>query len=611
MPPIIPGLLFLTWLLVISAALGRRLILWMNVEVTGQADLLLLSVGLGFGTLQFVPFFLFTVGAGHPVGQQIVALLLTISLARDILVVLRLTRKVVCGIQYPVWMRVILAVYAVLLVCSFLRALCPALPGDSLNYHLPAAVRPLQTGRFGYIPTLTYTNWPSGTEMLFALVLGICPAAGPALIQFVAGLIVCWAAYSLGARMMGQYVGLATLVLLLLLKDFWAEISTSMVDVTLTAYTTLAVFCLHRMSTAAAKEEARWFTLAALFAGLAGTCKLTGLWAILSVVTGYMVIQIKRKRCCELKRTSTFALLAILVVTPWFVKTWIITGNPFYPMLFHWIGGIEWTEAGWVRFQLAHLIYNAPSGTPPTPEVLYAAHRLFAAVGVSLGAVTLYVGWRSRSYILTSVFGVFLACISVGNYFNPRFLLPVLPVLLICAVTPIKRVLHRKSVMWGLCGLCGLLAAQLIVTPPKGWVATVPDALRFALGDLSEDAYLRTHISDIDISNFANRYLPVDARILLDGNQPTGLYHCQALISTYNLQDSIHYDSQAQLTSDLRRLRVAYLVLSPYPADCAANYACSESRERQLPQLEELAAKHGKPLYRSGEATLFALNLSQ
>jgi hypothetical protein len=47
--------------------------------------------------------------------------------------------------------------------------------------------------------------------------------------------------------------------------------------------------------------------------------------------------------------TAGFAIVAGLVVTPWLVKNWLVTGNPAYPFLF---GGIGWnsTREAWLTW---------------------------------------------------------------------------------------------------------------------------------------------------------------------------------------------------------------------------------------------------------------------
>ncbi len=611
MAPLIPGVLFLIWIVLISAALGGRLLSIIRFEARNSTEHLLLSTGLGLGALQYLPFSLFSVGLGHPAVIRAAAVAVTALLAVDIRKALGRFHGLIRSSNAPTWLRVFISLYALLLAASFLRALSPSLAGDGLDYHLTAATRPLQTGRFVYLPTLTYTNWPCGTEMLFSLLLGISYKAPSALIQFAAGLLVCGTIWVLANRLSGKTTAVISLILLLLITDFWAEICVSMVDVTLTAFTMLAIMCLQHVFLDENESETRWDVLAALFAGLAATTKLTGFWVIVCSSSMYILIQFKRSRSISPIRTFVFTATSVAVVTPWLIKSWVLTGNPIYPLLYRWLGGIEWSATAWTRFQLAHLIYNTPRGMQPTPAVLQHTHLMYASAGVAVFIAIAIGAWRTRRYcVLLTAFGVFLACISIGNYFNPRFLMPALPALLVvvgCWISGIRRLQTRE---WMLSCIALSLIIPLLQKSPKAWVPNLPDAVELALGRLSAETYQLDNISEYHVSAYANSHLPSTARILIDGRQSTGLYHAVAMISAFNLQDSLHFGSQTELITDLRRLGVTNLVLTQYPDDCDSNHACRMCKDAERPALEELARTHGSVLYRQGNSRLYALNLS-
>src|SRR5262249_51481288 len=150
--------------------------------------------------------------------------------------------------------------------------------------------------------------------------------------------------------------------------------------------------------------------LSALFAGLAATTKLTGLWVVVTLTVVYGLTCWRAGRPHPVRRAVGYGALAAGVVLPWYLKTWAVTGNPFYPMLFSVFGGREWTAEGWPRYERAHMILNTPPGMPPTPGVLLLTHLVIAALGLLICLLTLRATWRSRFAIPAGVAAVFLVC---------------------------------------------------------------------------------------------------------------------------------------------------------------------------------------------------------
>ena len=76
--------------------------------------------------------------------------------------------------------------------------------------------------------------------------------------------------------------------------------------------------------------------LAGLFAGAAAGMKFLGLIAALAVtVTAVLVLWRRLKPAHVL----AFALPAVAVALPWYVKNAVLTGNPFYPHIFGGLNG--------------------------------------------------------------------------------------------------------------------------------------------------------------------------------------------------------------------------------------------------------------------------------
>jgi hypothetical protein len=608
MPPLFLGTVLLFLFALLSAALGHRLLLWLRGPQLSGAERGVWAMALGTGALSYLPFLLFTLGIGRPAGIRISVALLALLLAPDMKRVLQGGWRRLRSLGD--WSRgrlLLFTLLTLLLLLLYMRALCPPIDGDAIDYHLTAPLRYLQTGHFRYLPTLVYTNWPLGVQMHYALLLGLHPDAPPAIVPFLFGLLLLASLYLLAERFMGRRAGIAALCLLVVVDNFsphgiWFQMMSAMVDLGLTLYFTCAVFALYR-SSVEREDQSAWLRLSALFGGLAATTKLTGVWGIVALTVTLLLTFRREGFRTAINRAVVFCLLAVCVAAPWFLKTWVLTGNPLYPMFTRQLGGIEWTPEGWARFQHAHLEWNTPSGKLPTPEVLQTVHTQTALLGLGLALLMVWLVRRSRYAPLLQTAALFCGCICVANYLHPRFLMPALPCALVCLAASLR---DRRI-------LAVLLCASAFVVFRAGrqqLLPTLPEAVRVALGQTSREAYLRSSVPEWEVIQFANHRLPESARVLLSGyDSRPAFYRAEALWPDYALQDSIHYDTPERLDADLQRLGVDYLVLNTgFPDWCETSHRCRERKQNELVPTILLAERRGTLLFQSNGYRLYALH---
>src|SRR4051812_30767119 len=108
LPPILLGTLLLAVLVLLAAALGRRLFAIFRIRIVSKPERALLATGLGLGMLQFLPFTLLACGIGRPVDIKFGAAALGLLLIQDILAVLknavRVPKAALSAFQSaPVW----------------------------------------------------------------------------------------------------------------------------------------------------------------------------------------------------------------------------------------------------------------------------------------------------------------------------------------------------------------------------------------------------------------------------------------------------------------------------------------------------------------------------
>jgi len=642
--PLVLGTLELIGLALFGAALGRRLLRWLRITIPDVAERGLIATGLGVGALQFLPFVLFATAQGSARMFRLTGAVLALLLIPDARAVLGATWRTLRQLRLPfLWQRLILAAWIGTMLLLFLHALCPAVDGDPLSYHITVAVRYLNAHRFVYLPTLTYTNWPVGAQMLFALLLGLHRDSPVAIVHFLAGLLCFWTVLLFGRRLGGGFAGGVAVVLLMAYTTLVLQMCMAFIDVALTCFTLLAVFMLYlayqdsevsfaesgalsepdkagEAKHALTPGSASWERLSALFAGLAMTTKLTGLWTIATLLLLMWLLSRRAARASRssqqagtpsraetlglLARLCRFGAIALLVVTPWLLKSWVLTGNPVYPLLYRVFGGIEWSEAGSRNFTFGHMIWNTPPGMQPTPGVLFYAHLFNAVVGSLVCVATLWGTRRSKVAVPAGAAATFTACICIANYFHPRFLMPALPLVLLC----LAYLLRRKEQTLAL--PLGFLAIVLAISLNSRLFPRLSTTLQVATGLTSRTDYLLASTPDYAVTLKANAIVPPTARILI-GTYANNLayYDAEALWPEWWEQDSIHYESQARLEADLKRIGVDYLVLDPdFPDWCDYSHSCRARKQREPVALTELVQRRGEKLFEANGHTLYRLH---
>jgi len=610
MPPLLIGLLSLVALVILSSALGLRLLRWAHWRADDPVSEAFICIGLGLGALQFLPFLLLCAGIGTPVIIRISALVLGVLLLPDVISFLRQVQKQArsrWALQWWEW--ALLATVSCLLALIFLRTVLPATDIDVLSYHLTGPLRFFSEGRFHHILTITPTNWPMAVEFLYGILITIYPDAPVGVVPFLFGVIVIALVYLIARRIGSRLSAALAIVLLLLQWVFWWEMSTGMIDIASACFALLSLLVLD--STSGRRNELPAIVLTAILAGLAATTKLQGICVIASIL---IVLYLRGRQGgtpVSLKRCLLFGAVAFLIVAPWYVKTWIVTENPLYPLFQPVFGGNELSASGSERYVSLYRLIDASHGLPSSVPLTQANIMLYSGIRVVVAVVgSVLVIWLSRNYpnavlmIFSSAFATFI-CLT--GSFHIRFLLPAY----VTGVAGISYVAHR----WGSVTAIPIVAAAIIFTVEIAHSRLHPDlplAWAVSIGSMEKDEYLRSgSLRDYPAVEFANRELPTGSRILLGtDNENTAMLRHASFWANYWLQDSFHYDSHEHLLSDIRRLEITHLLLVRQFPPWFANHAAWKVRVTLEHTMSlALANRHGREIFSDTSVVLYELDV--
>lgn len=561
--------LFVIGFLWLSAAIGRRIERWFGISGTGEpsAERAIVAVGLGAGSLQLVPLSLGAIGHLRTGTVRVACISIALALAPDLRRVgLDALRSVMRQRLRVDWLTAwILALVPGLLIAALL-ALTPTIDPDGLGYHLAVPKRWLTSGSLQYLPTYPNSNMPMGVEMLFTIALCFVGDAGAKFLEFALGVLGAWGLFLAGARVGGKVAG-AIAVSLFLFGPLgvtpllgWAYLE----GITSFAIIGASLAWLVWFE----RREEGWLRCSLALAGIAVSFKITA--GLLPAALFALTAAVDRagaetpKTLASLRGARSWiamAALTVLPVTPWLIRSTIVTGNPFFPMFVRFIPSRDFSPALGAKWEYFNRYLNW--------AIVIGAHWTVRQRQIILGITAIAIALcgaisvracrtpLARGVAATVAMTVLLQVAAVGFYL--RYWIPLAAVLFLPAMVPARR--------W----LVGIWPAALVVAGTLlGSAIHVRRGLRFvdydlsglirtALGADTQQHYLERHVALYPIYQRINQSLPLDTRVLLSTGC-AGFYIDRTTFCTDVVQGSLSTATWSEFVSDARRLGITHVV---------------------------------------------------
>lgn len=232
-----------------------------------------------------------------------------------------------------------------LLFAFFGHALLPPLDYDEVAYHLALPKLYIEHHRIVYVPFILQSNWPMNAEMLFTLALLLRSDILPHMIMLTVSVLTGYGIFSLGRRHFDGRVGVLGAALYASTPLVRRLSGSGLIDIALVFYVFAAVYAFALWMES---ERRGWLLIAGLLAGLAAGTKLTGA-AFVALWSG-IVLWNSRSRRRDWPTTAQdvawFGLTAFVVVAPWYLRSYLFSGNPVWPFFHSLLGGKYWDALG-------------------------------------------------------------------------------------------------------------------------------------------------------------------------------------------------------------------------------------------------------------------------
>jgi hypothetical protein len=328
-------------IVLMGAALGRRLTLLLGVSFDSPSEELILVTAVGLGLLSFLSLALGLVGLLYKWVFYGLSAALIFALLPDAIAVCRAVLAC-CRVDRP---PLLLALYlAITLGLAFLVALTPPVDWDGLFYHLTGPRLYIEQHRIVPGIDIPHLNFPSLMEMLYLYGMLLKGDVTAKLVHFWYALLLTGLVYRLARRHLSPKAAWPSVAIFASMPMIPVLASWAYNDIALAFYQLAAVYTLCNWFD---DRRRQWLLLSAVLCGLAMGLKYTSFVCPLTLVVLIIWRQGVRERARPsdvLRALLAFGVVALLVASPWYVKNFLFTGNPVYPFAYSVFGGRFWDE---------------------------------------------------------------------------------------------------------------------------------------------------------------------------------------------------------------------------------------------------------------------------
>ena len=503
-------------LFVAASGCGLWLLEGMRLRAPGRVQHVLFASGLGLGLLGYVTFAL---GMAALLRRPLIAAAYVLALVLGLWGWRRFWRarplargKLRAWSGHLSWpARMLLGFLSLVTGINLLAALAPVIGVDELIYRLAAADLYLRHGRLFYIPSMRHHQQPQQVQMIQLWGMSLGSHSTAQVVQWAMGLLLMLALIDLGRREMPLAWAMLGGAIFYSYSDVIVLSGRASPDLANGFFMGLSVLAwLHWLQTG----DRRWLTPAAILAGLfAAGARLPGAYGAIALTVLVFVFGWRRFHWSPLSalvRAFAVGFLAFLVVMPWYVKSYLQTGSPTWPLLMNIFGARDWTPA---------------------------AYEYVMGIQTSRGGVG---PWLSPQRILAAPWDLTMN----PDLFNSGVIGP-----LVLATLPFALVIRLPSRLRWVLAACGVLAPLWYVSYPRlrafiPGVALLSVVVGYLLWQLWKTELLLCWARRIVIG-FVGLWLILGLGV-------TVRFHLRAGLITLGAQEESVYLSQRLIESDMR-----------------------------------------------------------
>jgi hypothetical protein len=521
--------------------------------------------------------------------------------------------------------RLVVVVCGLLLLAEAPTWFAPPVGGDQTKYHL---VYPRLFALAGGLVPTPWSFWGSQQwlqNFLFVLGYTLRGEDLARLLNAVSGVLAALALATLARRHLDRRLGGLVGGLFFTLPLTWSQMTRSGADTCLVAFAALALAAFLDWAYGARPGDLR---RTAIYAGLAGGSKVMGLLSPALVGLGILVMLIRRRT--PIGRAVGAAVLyggvALAVLSPWYVRNAVQTGDPLHPYghaVFH---GRNWSphaaaylntyydqyrtreagERGGKPYRGLEVVWF-PWDLTMHPESFERGKRQGQDVSPFALAFTpaLWLVRRRRraTHAIAAVGLAYAGIIAAGAWAHPRYVLPGTALVLTAAAAGAQALAGQRLVV----GVVAFTVLGNLVLTTRLLRPMWPDQVRVAFGRLDPDTFLARYSDRYVFWREANRVVPSGGLIVVLEKIPHPYYIDRPFVLLSYLEQGL-VDFRVTRTPDAVLRRLAELGATHVAVEQGGLAAAADPFEREVTALwREVLARLGAPVLTAGGYALYAM----
>jgi len=306
---------------------------------------LIFSLAAGMALLGYYTFFLGLLGYYSTAGLIISWLVVGLCSLGGGIFIYRLSCNNKLLTRLPLTCIPLLLIVALTGCFLFAKALLPVTHIDAVIYHLGVPNYYLQEGRIAYIPYDAFSNFPFMSEMLYTLAMFLSGVKSAQVMCVFVFFMLLATVYAFSKRFLTGIPAWLPMFFCMAVPSFMQAAILVKNDLHFALYILLAVYCFFEWEET---DKSGWLLLAGCCMGVCASIKYTALIFLpIPALAGLSYITLKKRKrgiFVLLGTLTKVALPALIVFSPWLIRNYLWTDNPFYPGLYGLFGGKDMSE---------------------------------------------------------------------------------------------------------------------------------------------------------------------------------------------------------------------------------------------------------------------------
>jgi len=465
----------------------------------------------------------------------------------------------------------------------FNNTLLPPTSWDEIAYHLAVPELYLKNHRIFYIPFIFQSNWPLLTQMLFMQGLLLGSEIFSHLITLFMGI---WSIYGIALieKNIFHEKKIWAASLFASIPIIYHLVGSGLIDISLVFWTVSTYLAFFKYID---ENKKVWLLLTGIFSGFTASVKITGIIIPISIVFILLLLESnnKKRKSIWLKNILAISIPTTIIASPWYIRSYLYTNNPFFPFFFSFFGGNNWDNVGdlnnkilWGEmFRKIPINLNGLLNTIKliviSPEELgsYPGIDIYLIILFILGIIIIFVSLtqnkdKKKECILLSFGGFYFLIWFFMQKHQVRFLYPILFMISLISTNIIY--LIEKNIKQKYANFI-LFAISLIILLHNPWFDNtrrqdVIEKVKISFSTNKRELYLNEKVNIVSAFNWIHKYTEPESKFLLLPFENRGYYLDREYIWGHLGEQRIikfeELNNDKELITRLQDLEIDYII---------------------------------------------------